>query len=188
MIHKLLVILAISALHMLVIFCLSAQKKSMNRSSIEQVIILNLFQLKVPKNSDDDRLTIDFLRIKQFDVKTNIPDINMQAIIVEDDNNSASKNVITYENLKRTFDPRWRDKFQENNSSSIDRKSASFNSWTSLDGTQFVEVGDGECITSMQKLPNTGRGTSWSNSRVKCGKSESERMMENVERGLRRKR
>jgi hypothetical protein len=51
----------------------------------------------------------------------------------------------------------------------------------------FVEVGDGDCMTSMPKVANGERGTRWSSSRVKCGKSESERMMESVERNLKHK-
>jgi hypothetical protein len=180
MTHKLLVILAISVLHILVIFSLLTQKNSKVNRSPEQVILLNLFHPKVPKRSDDDKLITGFLHIKKLDAKIRILDINMRAIIIEDDRHD--------ENSKTRLDLRFQYTVEENNSIPIDRKGFGFNSWASPDGTQFVEVGDGECITSMQKLPNTGRGTSWSSSRVKCGKSESERMMENVERGLKRKR
>jgi hypothetical protein len=188
MTHKLFVILAISTLHIIVIFSLSTQKKSKMNRSAEQVIILNLFQPKTPKNYNDDKLITGLLRINKLDIKTQISEINLREFLVEGDDNPASTNFMPYDKVKRAFDFRLQDKFQENNSIPIDPNRSSVNSWTSLDGTQFLEVDDGECITSMPKLPNTGRGTNWSSTRVKCGKSESERMMENVERGLRRKK
>lgn len=92
-------------------------------------------------------------------------------------NNNAFGNV---------FDPRLRKALRENGTGLPQFSKKELNTWSDPNGTQRLEVGDGECITSMQGASGE-KGTRWSSSRVKCGKNEGERMMDRLNRSLNKK-
>lgn len=78
------------------------------------------------------------------------------------------------------FDPVLRKKLQDAHAKRKPKKQNTLNTWETTGGTTFVDMGDGECIASMPKIDFRDRGTSWSMLRVKCGKTDSEKMMDNV--------
>lgn len=78
------------------------------------------------------------------------------------------------------FDPVLRKKLQEANANRKPKKHDTLNTWQTSGGTTLVDMDDGECIASMPKIDSRQRGTSWSMLRVKCGKTDSEKMMDNV--------
>jgi len=81
------------------------------------------------------------------------------------------------------FDPRLRKKLQDAHANRKPVKKDLINTWVSGE-TTLAEVGDGECVASMPKTDSRDRGTSWSMIRVKCGKSDSEKMMDNINADL----
>ena len=78
------------------------------------------------------------------------------------------------------FDPVLRKKLQEAHANRKPKKQDTLNTWQTSGGTTLVDMGDGECIASMPKIDSRQRGTTWSMLRVKCGKTDSEKMMDNV--------
>jgi hypothetical protein len=81
---------------------------------------------------------------------------------------------------KDVFDPVLRKKLQEAHANRKSKKHDALNTWETSGGTTLVDMGDGECIASMPKIDARQRGTTWSMLRVKCGKTDSEKMMDNV--------
>ena len=81
---------------------------------------------------------------------------------------------------KDVFDPKLRKKLQEAHANRKPKKQNTLNTWETSGGTTLVDMGDGECIASMPKIDSRQRGTTWSMLRVKCGKTDSEKMMDNV--------
>ncbi|MET0357212.1 MAG: hypothetical protein ABW044_10565 [Cellvibrio sp.] len=85
------------------------------------------------------------------------------------------------------FDPVLRKKLQEAHANRRPARKDAINTWVS-GATTMVDVGDGECIRSIPKTDSRERGTQWSMLRVKCGKSDSEKMMDNVTADLEARR
>ena len=85
---------------------------------------------------------------------------------------------------KDVFDPKLRKKLQEAHASRKPKKQNTLNTWETAGGATLVDMGDGECIASMPKIDFRDRGTSWSLLRVKCGETDSEKMMDNVSADL----
>ncbi len=78
------------------------------------------------------------------------------------------------------FDPVLRKKLQEAHANRKPKKQNTLNTWETSGGTTLADMGDGECIASMPTIDSRQRGTSWSMLRVKCGKTDSEKMMDNI--------
>jgi hypothetical protein len=83
---------------------------------------------------------------------------------------------------KNVFDPKLRKKLLEAQPFNASRKIAKPNSWTEADGRTFVDIGNGMCLVSMPKTDSHERGTNWGHTR--CGKTNSEKMMDNVNADL----
>jgi hypothetical protein len=82
------------------------------------------------------------------------------------------------------FDPQLRKKLQETHANRRAQKPDALNTWITSGGTTLVNMGDGECIRSIPKTDSRERGTSWSMLRVRCGKTDSEKMMDSVNADL----
>lgn len=90
---------------------------------------------------------------------------------------SPNKNDKLYGDV---FDPTLRKKLQEAYANPKPKKQGVLNTWQTSGGTTLVDVGDGECISSLPKIDSRQRGTAWSMLRVKCGQTDSEKMMDNI--------
>jgi hypothetical protein len=189
MMRKFFVIFAIAVMHLLIVYYCLSNSYSRKSLTTEKVILLNLFhdRTEVSQVVEDSRVLKRALSIKNINIKLQMPEIDIQSISVEGAGGNVPEGSVVYDEGMAIFDPRLREKMKNNRSTAIDRADNNFHTWKGQDGTQYVEVGDGDCMTSMPKVANAERGTKWSSSRVKCGKSESERMMENVERNLKHK-
>ncbi|MES2675136.1 MAG: hypothetical protein V4660_12920 [Pseudomonadota bacterium] len=88
------------------------------------------------------------------------------------------KNEISPETI---FDPRVRKRLQEN---SVTTRQSSGEGQFRYDssGNSMYETGNGNCMRANKKLDSQERGTTWSF--VSCGKNDSEKMMDNIQREL----
>lgn len=80
------------------------------------------------------------------------------------------------------FDPRLRKQLQENHQVVSKAKIAKLRTWNDGSGNTVAEVGEGDCIRSMPG--GDGVGITWSTLHFKCGKDESDRMMDNINADL----
>lgn len=80
-----------------------------------------------------------------------------------------------YENV---FDPRLRQKLLDAKRFNVQRAAEKSRTWTEIDGRTFIEMGDGVCMVSMQKVDSRDRGTKWGF--TTCGKTNSEQAMDRV--------
>jgi hypothetical protein len=76
------------------------------------------------------------------------------------------------------FDPKIRQKLIEARSLNRSPAKEKEGSWTTSDGRVFTEIGDGNCLVPKLKTDWRDRGTSYDT--VRCGKNDSEKMMDNV--------
>lgn len=76
------------------------------------------------------------------------------------------------------FDPKMRQKLSDAQHINRPKAKEKSNSWTAADGRVYIDMGDGNCMVSMQKMDSRERGTNWGGTR--CGKNNSEKMMDNV--------
>jgi hypothetical protein len=149
--------------------------------------IIQLVQLQPEKN-----ISISEPEKPIVDVKTSVTSLTAPALSFKDSNNSKldlslPQSDSLYElpdgtegQYKDVFDPKLRKKLQEAHANRKPKKQNTINTWETSGGTTLVDMGDGECIASMPKVDSRQRGTNWSMLRVKCGKTDSEKMMDNV--------
>ena len=80
------------------------------------------------------------------------------------------------------FDPRLRKSLQENYRVSKSTSLKKHDAWTNAHGQNFIETGDGNCLIEMHKFDSGDRARNWGI--TSCGKTDSEKMMDNVEQDL----
>ena len=114
-----------------------------------------------------------------------IPDIEFDEVNQKDIDLVQSKLDKPYEfpnknntRYKDVFDPKLRQKLIDAQGFNTARRAEKPISWTQADGRTFVDMGDGSCFVSMPKVDSRDRGTNWGATR--CGKADSEEMMDNV--------
>lgn len=109
-----------------------------------------------------------FLTIPEFDI-ADVPLSNRGGAAMD---SRTSGNI---------FDPRLREKVKEVQvRPRLSRHKSELNAWTDIHGNQYVEMGDGKCLMGMPKMDNRERGTNFAV--VSCGRTDSEKMMENAMR------
>lgn len=84
----------------------------------------------------------------------------------------------SFEQYKNVFDPKLRKKLIDAQVFNIPHKAEKPTTWTEIDGRVFIDMGNGQCFVSMQKIDSRERGTNWGFTR--CGKTDSETMMDNI--------
>lgn len=87
----------------------------------------------------------------------------------------ASPNDTKYQSV---FDPKLRKKLIDSEALNRPRATVKQDSWTANDGRVYTYMGDGLCLVANLKTDWRDRGTSYSG--VKCGKTDSEKMMDNI--------
>jgi hypothetical protein len=111
---------------------------------------------------------IEFDRVNQTDIEL-IHALSDKPYELLDKNNTRYKNV---------FDPKLRQKLIDAQGFNAPRIVEKPSSWTEADGRTFVDTGNGNCLVSMFKADSRDRDTNWGHTR--CGKSDSEGMMDDV--------
>lgn len=76
------------------------------------------------------------------------------------------------------FDPKVRNKLNESESFNRPRTADKAGTWVAIDGRTFVEMGDGNCLVSMQKGDWRDRAVNWGF--TQCGKTDSEKTMDRI--------
>ncbi len=80
------------------------------------------------------------------------------------------------------FDPKLRKKLIDAQSLNVRPTAGRAKNWIEADGRTFVDVGDGNCFVSMAQVDARERETNWG--MTKCGKTDSEKMMDNMNADL----
>ena len=125
---------------------------------------------------------------RQRAIHVDLPDIAIKADsvnlgLIRDPSATAyelpDRNMDIYRDV---FDPKLRQKLIDAQVFNRPRTKGEANTWTEVDGRTFVDMGNGECLVSMRKVDSRERGTNWGMTR--CGKTDSEKMMDNVNADL----
>jgi hypothetical protein len=171
-------------IHLLLIaIALNTKFKQRDRSPFES--IMQLVQLQ-PKEtvyaSEHEKPNIAFKRSAIY-LKT--PELSFKEIYNSELDLSLPQSNQLYQlpdeaaaQYADVFDPKLRKKLMDSRRFNISRKVENPTSWTEIDGRVFVDMGNGECLVSMTKVDWRERGTNWGVTR--CGKTGSEKMMDNV--------
>lgn len=88
------------------------------------------------------------------------------------------------EAYKDIFDPRLRKQLEENYRPTRKPAVKSYESFTNVHGATVVAVGDGHCMVSMPKVDSRDRATNWGSSSDTCGRTDSQKMMDEIEKDL----
>lgn len=179
-----LVFVIIVLIHLLLIaLALNTKFKSRERSPFES--IMQLVQLQPEKPvliSEREQPNIDF---KTNSIYQGVPELNFKEINKSELDLRLPQSDRLYELPDATaeqytdvFDPKLRKKLIDAQVFNIPRKKEKPTSWTESDGRVFVDMGNGQCFVSMQKMDSRVRGTNWG--MTPCGKTDSEKMMGNV--------
>jgi len=87
---------------------------------------------------------------------------------------------------RNAFDPKLQQKLIDAQRFNTARRAEKPISRTEADGRIFVDMGNGNCLVSMPKADSRDRGTNWGHAR--CGKTDSEEMMDRVNADLEARR
>ncbi len=178
----------ILSLHLFLILLILNAKTSRNLQSKESSLILHLLLPELSKpvqviqvqnfNHDVALGIIRFPEPEPIRVEINHPVIGNEQKIYELPNQHAD--VQQYENV---FDPKMRKKLQESRHINSRPAHSTLKSWTDSSGIELVEMSEGECLKSMPQIGNS-KEKYWSSFRVKCGKNQSDHMMDSVNADL----
>lgn len=113
-------------------------------------------------------------------------DISLPEITLADpvgENKKSGKDFEDYnKNGSVIFDPRLRKKLSEMQVNTFD-SGVGLEAWVDSSGAQVVEINEGRCIKSMSGAGGGEHGINWSLP-FKCGKNESDRMIDNINKDL----
>ncbi|RYY01605.1 MAG: hypothetical protein EOO53_16525 [Gammaproteobacteria bacterium] len=180
------VLIVIILAHVFLIFII-LNTKSKQLKDLPSETVMQISEVKIQNNFSAFVPEIPDLNtgIKSFDLS--LPDIKFNEaprgpldLSLPKISDSYELPDATSELYKDVFDPKLRKKLQEAHANRKPKKQNTINTWETSGGTTLVDMGDGECIASMPKVDSRQRGTNWSMLRVKCGKTDSEKMMDNV--------
>jgi hypothetical protein len=147
----------------------SIQMIPLKPEKVESVLIVNPPVIKFKPNIIDPIIPdINFTDIVQTDLKLIQSPLDIPYEL-PDPNASRYRNI---------FDPKVRQRLIDAQRLNKPRAPEKSTSWTEAAGRTFVDMGDGNCLVSMTKVDSRDRGTNWGHTR--CGKTNSEKMMDNV--------
>jgi hypothetical protein len=177
------ILIAIVMAHGLFIF-IALTTKTKQRENIPVQPLLQLIQLQ-PENLVVLELEKPNVSFQSSAVHLQLPeiDITFSALIHLDlsDYQSTVPYALPNPNdakYRDVFDPKLRQKLIDAQAINKPRTKEKSTSWTEIDGRTFVDMGNGECLVSMQKVDSRERGINFGFTR--CGKTDSEKMMDNV--------
>ncbi|RYY74723.1 MAG: hypothetical protein EOO52_10320 [Gammaproteobacteria bacterium] len=170
--------------------------------AIHSLVILLFIKLK-PIESRSNTSTLQMIRLrpheaesvlivkppninfKSRNINVNVPDISFADRVYTELDLIQSPPDIPYElpdpnnaKYRGVFDPKMRQKLLDAQRLNRPRANEKPESWTEADGRTFVDMGNGDCLVSMQKVDSRERGTNWGHTR--CGKTDSEKTMDRV--------
>lgn len=181
----------VALLHLLLIYIsLNTQAKqplTKNTPSLQMIYLSEI------SSADPMRLEISSADPMRLEIPSiTLPPINVPIVFYEVEleehpaldltpNNSlsnyqlASPNDTKYQNI---FDPKLRKKLIDSEALNRPRATVKQDSWTANDGRVYTYMGDGHCLVANLKTDWRDRGTSYRE--VRCGKTDSEKMMDNI--------
>ena len=171
----------VALLHLLLIsISLNTQTK---RPLTENTPSLQMIYLSEISSADPMRLEIPSFTFPPINVPIVFHEVKLEEHPVLDltPNNSLSNyqlpspNDTKYQNV---FDPKLRKKLIDSEALNRPRATVKQDSWTANDGRVYTYKGDGHCLVTNLKTDWRDRGTSYRE--VKCGKTDSEKMMDNI--------
>lgn len=159
------------------------QKENLPVQPLLQLIQLNKENVATPE------LELPVVNVQLNAIHIQLPQIDPNAFPPIHADLSDYKSAIPYElpnandaKYRDVFDPKLRQKLIDAEVFNKPRTKEKTNSWTEIDGRTFVGMGNGECLVSMRKVDSRERGTNLGMTR--CGKTDSEKMMDNVNADL----
>ena len=152
----------------------SSFSPSLKMIQLKSTVVESVLVVEMPVNNFQPQFRQPVLPEIEFN---KVDDVNID--ITQSPPDSAhelsNKNGTLYRNV---FDPKLRQKLIDAQGFNTARRAKKPSSWTEADGRTFIDMGDGSCFVSMTKMDSRERGTSWGATR--CGKTDSEEMMDRV--------
>ena len=167
----------------LIILVLNSKSKSQEYTATET--LLQLVELSPEKHLLRAELEEPEVIFQFNTIHSKLPDIDIKDIPLRGADLGDYLSTVPYElpnsndaRYRDVFDPKLRQKLIDAQAINKPRAKEKSTSWTEIDGRTFVDMGNGECLVSMQKVDSRERGTNWGMTR--CGKTDSEKIMDNV--------
>jgi hypothetical protein len=171
----------VALLHLLLIsISLNTQTK---RPLTENTPSLQMIYLSKISSAEPAQLEIPSITSSPISVPTIFHEVKFEEHPVLDLilNNSSSNYQLASPNdtkYQSVFDPKLRKKLIDSEPMNRPRAIVKQESWTANDGRVYTDMGDGLCLVNNLKTDWRDRGTSYNG--VNCGKTDSEKMMDNI--------
>ena len=173
--------IAILLFHLvLIVVVFNAKLKQRETSAVPALKMIYLLQEKPP---DQTELHIPVVERVSINASVVVPEIiidEQSALVIQLDLPQSSYQLLDPNETKYrdVFDPKARQKLIDAQGFNRPRVTGKEGSWTTSDGRVFTEIGDGNCLVPKLKTDWRDRGTSYDT--VRCGKTDSEKMMDSV--------
>jgi|GEM_PF-650662 len=177
-------LVAISHLYLTLI----ALNSQVARSHIEDTPSLQMLYLSQVASVEPERLETPEIKLPSIKVSIAFHEVSFEekaALDITPDNSSSNYQLVAPDSDKyqTVFDPKLRKKLIDLESLNRSRATTKHNaSWTADDGRVYTYMGDGACLVTNLKTDWRDRGTSYT--RVKCGKTDSEKMIDSIDADL----
>lgn len=172
-----LVFFAIVLLHLVLIFiALNIKSKQREAASTPSFKMIYLSPQKLSVELEVKAPFVEFTSTKAPIVPEIVIEEQSAPIVPFDTSPSDSVNN------SQVFDPKMRQKLIDAQIFNRARVKRQRDDWKENDGRDFVAKGDGKCFVSMQQVDSRDRGKNWGGTR--CGKTDSESMMDRVNADL----
>jgi len=179
------ILIAIVLLHLVLIFiALNAKLKQRETSVAPAFKMIHLSQEKPPDQTELHIPVVERTSVKRSIVLSEIILEVQPALMLTFDKPQSNYELPNPNDAKYgdVFDPKIRQKLIEAQGLNRPPAKEKEGSWTTSDGRVFTEIGDGKCLVPKLKTDWRDRGTSYDT--VRCGKNDSEKMMDRVNADL----
>jgi hypothetical protein len=164
----------------LIVIALNSKIKHRETAVVPVFKMIYLLQEKPPDQTEPQIPVIEHVSINASVVVPEIIIDEQSALVIQLDFPQSNYQLLNPNETKYrdVFDPKAHQKLIDAQGFNRPRVTGKESSWTTSDGRVFTEIGDGNCLVPKLKTDWRDRGTSYDT--VRCGKNDSEKMMDSV--------
>ena len=181
------ILISVVVAHVVLIFIVILAKSEKVSSELQPILQMIKLSPEVEKTAIEiEKPEISF-QANVVDIKLPKIDINEDSLLHISLNDYQSPTPYELPNPNDTkyrdvFDPKMRQKLIDAQGFNRPHVTGKESSWTTSDGRVVTEIGDGNCLVSKLKTDWRDRGTSYD--AVRCGKNDSEKIIDSVMAGF----
>lgn len=177
-------LLLVFVIHVLIGFVLFSTLKNGRISTTEQSIEVRLLFNEQPELTIElPEINLNLRNASTPAIKFSEPEFDSRILMAPDDHILSANRTLNSQTGMTVFDARLRKRLDDIAAQpKLQRAKTELRSFIDLTDNQFIDVGDGRCLRSMQKMESHQRERVYSG--VDCGKTDSEKMMENIVRDV----